>query len=54
MKEIQNFYSCLAEGKRPRNTAGEVMSTQELVCAIYKSGKEGRVIPIKCKSISTP
>jgi len=54
MKEIQNFYSCLAERKHPRNTAGEVMSTQELVCAIYKSGKEGRVIPIKCKSISTP
>ena len=30
MKEIEHFYSCLAEGKIPRNTSGEIMPTQEL------------------------
>lgn len=37
-KEIENLYHCLLTGERPRNTAEEVMSTQELVCAIYQSG----------------
>lgn len=46
-KEIQNFYSCLAEGRLPRNTAKEVMAAQELVCAIYKSGKEGNTVTLR-------
>lgn len=39
MKEIANFYSSLAAGETPRNTADEVMSTQDLICAIYECGK---------------
>ncbi len=43
-KEIENLYHCLETGEIPRNTADEIMSTQELVCAIYKSGKQKRRI----------
>lgn len=44
MKEIEHFYSCLAKGKIPRNTSGEIMPTQELICAIYQSARENRRI----------
>jgi len=27
-----------------RNTADEVMTTQEMICAIYESGKSGKAI----------
>ncbi len=37
-KEIEDLYRCLETGKIPRNTVDEVISTQELICAIYKSG----------------
>lgn len=46
-KEIQNLYHCLETGDTPRNTVDEVISTQELVCAIYKSGKTNRRVELR-------
>lgn len=44
MKEINHFYSVLEHGGTMRNTADEVMTTQEMICAIYESGKSGKAI----------
>lgn len=43
-KEIEELYHCILTGEKPRNTVEEVIKTQELVCAIYKSGRERRRI----------
>jgi predicted dehydrogenase len=43
-KQIANFYHSLAAGVQPDITADEAIKTQELICAIYQSGKEGRTI----------
>ncbi|MEG0853239.1 MAG: Gfo/Idh/MocA family oxidoreductase [Angelakisella sp.] len=43
MHEITHFYDTLASGGQVKNTADEVMETQQLICAIYQSGKENRL-----------
>lgn len=42
MKEIAHFYQSIASGVMPENSAAAVMPTQELICAIYESAREGR------------
>ncbi len=42
--QIDNFYSSLAAGKTPDITAAEAFKTQQMICAIYQSGREGRKI----------
>ena len=44
MMEIENFYTSLSEGKKPKNSVDEVLDTHHLIDAIYKSGKENRKI----------
>ncbi len=44
IKQIENFYCSLAEGKQPDITAEVALKTQELIMAIYKSAKEKRTI----------
>ena len=44
MMEIENFYSSLEKGLKPKNSVGEVLLTHRLIDAIYKSGKENRKI----------
>jgi predicted dehydrogenase len=43
-KQIENFYASLEAGVQP-DVSGEVaIKTQELICAIYQSAREGRTI----------
>ncbi len=44
IKQIENFYASLAAGLQPDITAEVAIKTQELICAIYQSSKEGRAI----------
>ncbi len=39
-KEIKDYYESLANNVSPRNTAKEVMPTQELICEIYRLGRK--------------
>jgi predicted dehydrogenase len=39
IKQIKNYYESLAAGVKPDITADEAFKTQELICAIYQSGK---------------
>ena len=43
-KQIANFYQSLAQGTEPDITAEEAFKTQELISAVYQSGKEGKEI----------
>lgn len=40
LKQIANFYEALSKGVKPDITGEEALKTQEMICAIYKSGKE--------------
>jgi UDP-N-acetyl-2-amino-2-deoxyglucuronate dehydrogenase len=40
IKQITNFYQALAQGVEPDITGRDAVKTQELVCAIYQSGKQ--------------
>lgn len=44
IKQIQNFYTSLAEGVPPDITGEEALKTQRLIMAIYQSAKEQRTI----------
>lgn len=44
LKQIDNFYDALMNGKQPDITGEEALKTQEMICAIYESGKEKRRI----------
>ena len=46
MREIRYFYDCILHGKQTRNSVSDVMETQRLVCAIYESGKSGKVVSL--------
>jgi len=46
IKQIQNFYSSLAEGVAPDIPGEEAIKTQELIMAIYQSAKENRTIEL--------
>lgn len=39
VKQITNYYQALAKGIEPDITGKEAVKTQELICAIYESGK---------------
>ncbi len=43
-KQIRAFYESLAKGEKPFIDGTEARKTQEMVCAIYRSGKENRRI----------
>lgn len=43
-KQIRAFYESLARGEKPFIDGTEARKTQEMVCAIYRSGKENRRI----------
>ena len=45
-KQICQFYEAIKAGTEPEITGKEVLQTQELVCAIYESGKTGKRIII--------
>ena len=40
IKQITNVYQALAQGVEPDITGRDAVKTQELVCAIYQSGKQ--------------
>ncbi|MGI6715705.1 MAG: Gfo/Idh/MocA family protein [Eubacteriales bacterium] len=44
VKQIKNYYHCLETGEKPFIPIEEAYKTQEMVCAIYQSGKEGRKV----------
>jgi len=44
--QIENFYTSLDQGIQPDITAEVAFKTQELICAIYQSSKEGRTIEL--------
>ena len=44
VKQINNYYRALLKGEKPDITGNEALKTQQLVCAIYKSGKENKRI----------
>jgi len=44
VKQIQNFYASMRNGTQPYITVESAYKTQEMVCAIYQSGKEGKRI----------
>ena len=44
IKQIENFYSSLADGKQPEITAQVAIKTHELIMAIYQSARENRLI----------
>jgi UDP-N-acetyl-2-amino-2-deoxyglucuronate dehydrogenase len=43
-KQIENFYSSLESGAQPDVTGDVAIKTQEMICAIYQSAREGRII----------
>ncbi len=45
IKQINNFYAALKQGIAPDITGEDALKTQEMVCAIYQSGKEQK--PVK-------
>ncbi len=42
VKQIFDYYDCLLTGKEPFITIESAYKTQEMVCAIYESGKENK------------
>ncbi|PKM63070.1 MAG: gfo/Idh/MocA family oxidoreductase [Firmicutes bacterium HGW-Firmicutes-21] len=44
VKQIKNYYESLANGTQPFIPVESAYKTQEMVCAIYKSGKENKRI----------
>lgn len=40
IKQISNYYNSLAKGAKPDITGYEAIKTQEMICAIYDSGKQ--------------
>jgi UDP-N-acetyl-2-amino-2-deoxyglucuronate dehydrogenase len=44
IKQIQNYYESLASGVQPDITAEEALKTQEMICAIYQSGKTKQTV----------
>ncbi|WP_129723413.1 Gfo/Idh/MocA family protein [Xylanivirga thermophila] len=44
VKQIQKFYDALENGVKPEIDGEEALKTQEMICGIYQSGKEGRKI----------
>lgn len=44
IKQITNYYNALEKGIEPDITGEEALKTQELICAIYKSGKKHKRI----------
>jgi len=41
-KQINDYYESLAKGEKPFLSGEEARKTQELICAVYQSGKEKR------------
>ena len=46
IKQIRNFYDSLEKGVLPDIHGEEALVTQEMMCAIYQSAKEGRAIEL--------
>ncbi len=44
IKQIKNYYEALRQGVRPDITGDDAVRTQQMVCAIYESGKTGKRI----------
>lgn len=44
IKQISNYYTSLEKGVKPDITAEVAFKTQQLICAIYQSSKEGRTV----------
>lgn len=49
MREITHFYNALEGGLSMRNTAAELLITQQLICGIYSSGKSGAPVHYSAK-----
>jgi UDP-N-acetyl-2-amino-2-deoxyglucuronate dehydrogenase len=46
IKQIQNFYASLEAGIQPDINAEVAIKTQEMICAIYQSAKENRIVSL--------
>ncbi len=46
IKQIKNYYESLAAGVQPDITAAEAFKTQEMICAIYQSGKTRQMVQL--------
>lgn len=46
-RQIKNYYNALSSGVKPEITGDEAVKTQEMICAIYESGKEGKKVTFK-------
>ena len=44
--QIANFYHCVLHGGVPDIDGREALKTQEMICAIYESGKSGKTIAL--------
>ena len=47
IKQITNYYEALEKGIQPEITGKEALKTQEMICAVYDSGKQGKRIYFK-------
>lgn len=47
VKQIQNYYHCLVTGEKPFIPVESAYKTMEMICAVYKSGKEHRKVTIE-------
>jgi predicted dehydrogenase len=45
--QIHNFYDCIINGGVPDIDGREALKTQEMVCAIYESGKSGKTVTLR-------
>ncbi|MFW6271270.1 MAG: Gfo/Idh/MocA family protein [Bacillota bacterium] len=45
-KQISNYYDSLKKGQKPEITGEEAFKTQQMVCAMYESGKKEKVIKV--------
>ena len=46
VKQIQQFYEALEAGERPEIDGHSALKTQEMICAIYESGKTNRTVVV--------
>lgn len=46
IREVKDFYDSVEAGRDPQITGREALKIQELICAIYESGKTGEIIKL--------
>jgi predicted dehydrogenase len=46
VKQISSFYAALDSGEKPEIDGSDALKTQEMVCAMYKSGRSGKRVKL--------